>query len=253
MPATGLLGSAKGPQVPWSQFGESGMLPEEYRWLMRFIEDIAYPAGSEMLVIRNSPYTTYDITSDMESVGGYGIDARVSSWDTTTYPFLTRSFRIHKAVYRVLREFPARPAEFRKTLKDPNIGVNGMVCPALEEDPDTHANCITCGGKGICSREQWQHYYEALEEALQVKECSPQCGICIYPKCDECLKDTCCKDAHTELELFTLVATAYQVIEGKDLDLGNSEDGWTIPEGICDNPQALIRYLNLVCSRNGIE
>lgn len=143
--------------------------------------------------------------------------------------------------------------DWRKTLKDPNIGVNGMVCPALEEDPDTHANCITCGGKGICSREQWQHYYEALEEALQVKECSPQCGICIYPKCDECLKDTCCKDTHTELELFTLVATAYQVIEGKDLDLGNSEDGWTIPEDICDNPQALIRYLNLVCSRNGIE
>ena len=109
-----------GPELTISRFGENGLIIEEYNSLVQFIKSTAYPMGSELMIIRNTPYTAIDIKGDLAAAGGLGADAGMASWDTRQRPPRLRIYRVSKMSHSILRKAPVVD-KFEKTIAEPSV------------------------------------------------------------------------------------------------------------------------------------
>jgi tetratricopeptide (TPR) repeat protein len=112
--------AADGKEMTLSAFGGEGLLPEEYRLLLEFIEDAGRPIGSEMLIIRNGPAAALDLAPDIRRAAGRSADPHLSSWNIKDFPISARTYRVTKMLHGVILAKPGFTM-FEETAAEPAL------------------------------------------------------------------------------------------------------------------------------------
>lgn len=126
---------------------------------------------------------------------------------------------------------------YRKT-----VGNGQVVCPECENSGGDPEECPLCEGKGVVGRALWDQWYFDVKGC---KDYKPGCEV----KCKlrHCVRDT----AHAISYDSVLVLEASATTPARWKEHGNSIDGFKT-EGVCGNPAALDRYLDIIVASLGV-
>lgn len=129
---------------------------------------------------------------------------------------------------------PADGAEWEAYHK--TLGSGQVVCPECEISGGEPQGCQLCNGVGMVSRPRWDEWY------LESRDCKDyQLG------CEAtCERASCVRDiARISQGALVLMLRAATSSKAAMKDRGNSAEGFET-EDLCDNPQALRRFLNML-------